>query len=318
MIHFKNQPKFSEHEVDQKFNDRRRNLLPFMERFLSTDELFKDKTVWVEFSHEGVSSLVSFIETDDQKYVLKIPLRLAAEGEAMFLKEWEAVGVTVPHVFKEGKFGDHPYILMKYIEAPVLSRRSEDELVERKVNVEMGKALSRMHTSETQGYGRIMGGKPEYQEFEAWIRSEDINKRVVAVREGGWLDDEHGPISVAIDILIEYCKAGPASTYCHFDFGANNILDTTPLTIIDPDPMFNNGIIDIGRSMLIAISQGHPDSGEQLKSGYFSDRPLDEKALLASILLNTYWKFPYWHKTGRHEQMEVVKQYLKQNRHLLG
>src|SRR3989344_9265428 len=108
MITFKNRPRLSEHEVDQKYNERRLMLLSHMEQFLSTDGLFKEKEVSVEFSHSGVSSLLSFIEANGVKYVLKIPLRPTMEGEAQFLKEWEAENVSVSNVYEEGIIVNFP------------------------------------------------------------------------------------------------------------------------------------------------------------------------------------------------------------------
>ena len=121
-IVFKNQPKLSGFEIDKRYDDLRSMLVPYIENFLSTDELFKDKQVNVEFSHQGVSSLLSFVEVGDEKYVLKIPLNTTfAEGEATFLKAWESTGVATPHILREGIIADFPYILMSYVDAPVLA-----------------------------------------------------------------------------------------------------------------------------------------------------------------------------------------------------
>jgi fructosamine-3-kinase len=312
MINFKNQPKLYEHEIDQKFNERRLNLAPQIEQLLSTHELFAGKEVSVEFSHNGVSSLVSFIEVDGQKFVLKIPLKPIAEGEGKFLKEWEAAGVSVPHVFREGNLGDHPYILMSFIDAPILMDAIKDGSAKKDFSVEMGTILAMMHSIKAEGYGRIIEGKPEYEKFKEWITSEDIQKRISFVQENNLLTDEHGLISDVIDVLISYSEKSPESTYCHFDFGATNIMATEPLTVIDPDPMLNHGIIDIGRGILLEISGGH--SGEQLKQGYFSDKEIDSSALQAAIVLNAYWKFPYWHKKNKTEQIESARRYLSQTR----
>lgn len=312
LVTFLNQPKLLEHEIDQEFNERRLNLVPQIEQLLSTDELFAGKEVDVAFSHNGVSSLVSFIEVLGQKFVLKIPLKPTAEGEGKFLKEWEAVGVSVPHVFKEGNLGDYPYILMSFIDAPVLVDAIKDGSVKKDFSIEMGKILAKMHSTKAEGYGRIIQGKPEYEKFKEWITSDNIQERISFVQENNLLTDEHGPISDVIDILIAYNEKSPESTYCHFDFGATNIMATEPFTVIDPDPMLNNGIIDIGRSILLEISGGH--TGEQLKQGYFLDKEIDLSALQAAIVLNTYWKFRYWYRKNKTKQIESVRSYLSQTR----
>src|SRR5436853_371717 len=112
LVTFKNQPYLTKHEVDREANKLRVELVPQIESFLSNDELFSGKKVDVEFSHQGVASLVCFIEAEEGKFVLKIPLNpTSVEGEGEFLKAWEAAGVPVPHVFKEGKLAQSSYTL---------------------------------------------------------------------------------------------------------------------------------------------------------------------------------------------------------------
>ncbi len=317
MITFKNQPKLSGFDIDKRADELRVTLIPYIKEFLETDDLFKDKEVNIEFSHTGVSSLVGFLEVEGEKYVLKIPLFNSsyAGSEALFLKTWESVGVPVPHVYKEGTIGGRTYILMEYVDAPILLDVIKKGEAKKDVSVELGKTLAQMHTSKAEGYGRVMEGKPQYKTFKEWISDEDIQDRIAYVKEQNLLTDEHGSIDRTIDILIEYAKDKDISTYCHFDFGASNILATEPPTVIDPNPMLNNGIIDIGRSMLLSISGG--SDGEQLKRGYFSERGCDTQALHAAIILSAYWKFAYWHKKGKTEEIENVRKYLAQTNHLL-
>lgn len=316
MITFKNQPRLSEYEVDQKYNERRLILLSHMEQFLSTDELFKEKEINVEFSHSGISSLLSFIEANGEKYVLKIPLRPTMEGETQFLKEWEAVNVPVPHVYKEGVIANFPYILMQYVDAPLLMDAINNGTAKKDISIDIGKTLAKMHTSKAEGCGRIIKGKPEHKTFKEWVISEDLQKRFHDVQENNLLGDKHGALTKVLDTLIAYAEADGTSTYCHFDFGANNILATEPLTVIDPDPMVNNSIIDIGRSVLLEISGGY--TGEQLKEGYFGGKgDFDAQALQASVILNAYWKFPYWYKKNKTKQIEHVRRYLSQTSHFL-
>ena len=61
-IHFKNQPKLSGSEIDKNRDERRLALVSSIENFLLNDDLFRGKEIEVEFSHEGISSLVCFIE----------------------------------------------------------------------------------------------------------------------------------------------------------------------------------------------------------------------------------------------------------------
>ena len=310
-IKYKNKPKLSEHEIDKISNDRRITLVPLLESFLSSDEMFVGKDISVEYSHQGVSALVAFIEAGADKYVLKIPLNPTAEGEALFLNKWEEVGVTVPHVYKEGKLGDHPYILMSFVDAPMLSESIKNGLVKSDIWVDLGKILHNMHKPSAEGYGCLVDGKAEFTTFKDWITSEKVQEKIKYVEEAGLLDTKLWPISNVIDTLVAYDERNPKSSYCHMDFCADDIMASVPLTIIDPDPMFNNGIIDIGRSLQVLSAQGNYDHVEDLKEGYFSNNAsYDKSALRAAIILSAYMKFRYWHKTGRDKEMAMVRKYL--------
>lgn len=315
---FKNQPRLSGFEIDKRYDDLRLMLVPYIEDFLSTDELFKDKQVSVEFSHHGVSSLLSFIEVGEEKCVLKIPLNTTfADGEATFLKAWESIGVATPHILREGAIADFPYILMSYVDASLLSDAIAQGKVKEDVFVEMGRTLRMMHTPKAEGYGYVAEGKPQYKTFNDWVESEDMQKRIKLIQENNLLTDEHGSISKVLSVLISYVEKNPISTYCHFDFGAKNILNTTPLTVIDPNPMLNNGVIDIGRTIVLVVSGGSLERAEKLKRGYFGEDSFDAQALQASIILNTYMKFPYWHKKNKTQQIARLQEYLAQTRYLL-
>ena len=310
-INYKNKPRLSEHEIDNTPNDRRIALVPLLEYFLSSDEMFVGKDISVEYSHQGVSSLVVFIEADANKYVLKVPLNPTAEGEALFLKKWEEVGVTVPHVYKEGKLGDHSYILLSFVDAPTLLESIKKGLVKSDIWVDLGKILYNMHKPSAEGYGRLVDGKAQYTTFKDWIMSEKVQEKIKYVEEAGLLDTKLWPISNMIDTLVAYDERNPKSSYCHMDFSADDIMASVPPTIIDPDPMFNNGIIDIGCSLQVLSAQGNYDHVEDLKEGYFSNNAsYDKSALRAAIILSAYMKFRYWHKTGRDKEMAMVRKYL--------
>jgi fructosamine-3-kinase len=316
-IVFKNEPKLSEHEVDRKFNERRITLIPFVKDFISNHNLFKDKEINVMFAQKGVSSLVCIIESSNEKLVLKIHLSISHSlGEGQFLKAWEQVGVKVPHVIEDGMINGHAYTLMKYIDAPILSEMyNNKELLDKGIYFEMGHTLSVMHSPKAEGYGLVVDGKAEFTEFKDWINSEDMQKRYQYVAENMLLGEEHGSLATAIEILTEHANSEKKSSYCHDDFGASNIFATSPITVFDPNPRFNNRYLDLGRTVYNHMAKGvFP---KQLVDGYFENKPYNEKVLHASILINSYFKFPYAHKTKRLEIMENIKEYLIKNRHLL-
>ncbi|MCC6323739.1 phosphotransferase [Candidatus Nomurabacteria bacterium] len=315
-IVFKNQPKLSEHEVDNKFNERRLSLIPYVRDYISSHDLFKNKEVNVTFAHKGISSLVCIIETANEKLVLKISLGSHGTAEAQFLRVWEEVGVKVPHVIEDGMLNGHAFTLMEYIDAPILSEiYNNRELLKNGIYFEMGHTLSVMHSPKAEGYGRVVDGKAEFTEFKDWINSEDMKKRYQYVSENMLLGEEHGSLTTAIEILIEHTNNENKSSYCHDDFGTSNMFATHPITIFDPSPKFNNRYIDLGRTLYNHIAKGvFP---KQLIDGYFENKPYQEKVLHASILISSYFKFPYSHKKKRLEIMQNIKEYLIQNKHLL-
>lgn len=318
-ITFHNEPKLSEHEVDNKFNERRLNLIPHVKNFISNHERFQNKKVSVSFAHEGVSSLVCIIETPDEKMVLKIPLSLSySSGEGQFLKVWEKAGVKVPHVIEEGVISEHVYTLMEYIDAPILAEKySWQEQIEKKIYLEMGSTLSLMHSPKTEGYGRVVNGKAEFNTFREWLESADMQKRFKYCKENMLLSDEHGSLDIALEILTEHINK-TKSSYCHDDFGTGNIFATEPITVFDPNSRFNNGYIDLGRSIFsIIFNKGRNEAIEQIIKGYFGDDAYDIGVLHASIMLASYMKFTYAHQTNKIKKIQNIQEYLTKNKHLL-
>ncbi len=322
-ITFANEPKLSEHEVDQKFNERRKKLVPLMRDFIAEHPLFSGKNVDVTFLHTGVSSLVSTIETSDKKLVLKIPLsELNSRLEGVFLKAWEDVGVKVPHVLEEGEIGEHFYVLMEYVDSETVSSKyAGEESLEKSVYYDLGKLLRQMHEAKAEGYSNIVNKKsePEYFSVTEWLKGDaNMQRQVEYVKEHQLLDDEkHGSIEDVFKILISSIGESKESVYCHNDFGGGNVFATEPFTVFDPWPCFHHPFMDISRS-LIQISEGSiGEAGEQFLDGYFGDEEYDKKLFHAFLVLNITVKLPYMHKTKRTEKIEGLQRYLEQTKDLL-
>ncbi len=317
---FLNEPKLSVHEVDQKFNESRIALIPYIKDFISKHERFKGKEAKVTFAQKGVSSLVSIIETKEQKLVLKIRLRVAPSlGDAEFLKIWEQAGVRVPQVIENGELNGHTYLLMNYVDAPVVKEAyTKGESINRGIYVEMGKILKVMHTPEAEGYGKMVNGKALYTQFNDWLSSNEIQQHVKSVQENKFLGGEHGSLPLALQILAEHVNKEKKSSYCHGDFGTGNIFATNPLTIFDPNPTFNNKYIDLGRSVIKGVANtGRVEAGEQMIEGYFGGENFDRKVLHSSILLNAYMQSTYQHRTKNFDSIKITEEYLIKNKHLL-
>ena len=316
-IIFHNQPKLSEHEVDREFNERRVALVPLIEDFVSSSNQFKDGEVEVTFSDKGVSSLVCFLKTASRKLVLKVPLSLTGiAGEALFLKAWEKVGVKVPHVFSEGMLGNHNYLLIEYIDAPMLAGlNSHEEMIEKGIYLEMGQTLRLMHEPKGQGWGKVVSGRGEYDNFTDWLGAGDTLKRIEYVKDNQLLGSEHGSLEKAFALLMDYVGPGIESSYCHLDFGCNNIFATQPITVFDPNPQFSHGVIDVGRTIVNHLALGiFP---QPFVDGYFNGEVYDKQVLQASILFSALIKLPYQHKRHKTEFIQNIQKYLRENSSLL-
>ena len=188
-INFKNQPTLSPHEVDKTFNERRINLIPAIQDFISNHELFKNGEVSITFLTGGVSSLVTILETKERKVILKIPLsKTFSQGEGLFLKVWEKAGVKVPRIVDEGILNEHSYVMYDYVEAKTLGGNySLEELIQRKVYFEMVEILRKMHVPKSNGYGQVRGGRAEYSAFIDWINSPELESKIGYVKENNCL-----------------------------------------------------------------------------------------------------------------------------------
>ncbi len=115
-----------------------------------------------------------------------------------------------------------------------------------------------------------------------------------------------------------YAESQKQSSYCHDDFGTSNIFATDPITVFDPNPRFNNGYMDLGRSILMIAGSEQPGPKiEQLIEGYFGQEPYSAKALQSAILINAAMKLPYSHKKGRTELTSNIQKFLSERSGLL-
>ena len=314
-IIFLDKPIFSEDEVDQARNEKKKELIPKIEEFVSHHALFKDIEVTISFAKEGKSSLVSIIETEEGKYVLKMTLTDLPEKEGAFLNVWEEDGVSVPHVIEEGVLGKNLYILMSFVNADTLSNTySGEEMVSRRLFVELGSALSKMHTRNVRDEDLAHDGHPGRAQFPKFATS-----RLAYIKEHSILNDkEHGSIERAIEIIKQYMATDDRRTYCHNDLAPYNAFATDPVTIFDPSPAFNHPYMDLGMTMVLSASMyDSEDIVPQLIEGYFADKTIDPQVIHAFVVFNSHRRIPRWHMTNRLERIFRMQKYLKNNKGLM-
>jgi fructosamine-3-kinase len=307
LISYTNEPKLSPHEADGVFNERRGALHAQIENVLASLPRISGRNTTITFAHEGISSLIAILDFGNEKNVLKIPLtRNYSEGDVLFLKTWQGAGVRVPEIYEEGIVDGHSFCIMEYIDAPTLANAyTPQELLERGIYAEMGRTLRQMHTPTASNFGRVLNGEPEFATFKNWLEGPDIAGRIAYVQERELLSEKHGSVENMFETLQAHTVR---STYCHDDLATTNVFATKPLTVFDPNPRFNDGYIDLSRSVVRLASKGV--SEDAFVDGYFNGETYDEQVLRAAVLLTTYMKLPYWHKTGRKEHIGEMSRYL--------
>lgn len=312
---------------DSRDKERQDELIQTVQDFIASDEQFKDRVKPAEFSLHGVSSIITTIETPEGKSVLKVPMSEHAVGaEPTFLKQWEEVGVSVPHVMREGMLGSHPFWVMNFIDAQTVNRAYESkiELAKSGALREMGTTLRRMHSVPAEGVGRPIRTEEglieaPFPDFKSWLESEGTQQRIEKALKTGLLREEHGSIEMASEILLDYAQNNPKTSFCHYDYSAGNIFNTKPLTVFDPDTMYNHGIIDLGRAVLIAAGEGQVAVDDLIAGYYEGHNEADPRAIHAAVTFAAYSKMSFWSKMGasRATRVSNAQRYLLERKNLL-
>jgi len=145
----------------------------------------------------------------------------------------------------------------------------EDSDEKRKLYYKAGEILQNMHKPKGIGFGNVINKRGEFDSFSEWINSEDMTDRELYIKENNILGSEFDLYEKAKEILIDYVGNSNQSSFCHFDYSTGHLFATEPLTVFDPNPAFNNGIIDLGRTLVnyIGYSGDYP---KEIVEGYFA------------------------------------------------
>lgn len=290
-----NEPKQSLFETDRWINRRRRSLVGSLERFVLESPSFRSRHLTLKFAGSGNSSLVCFIDGDADAYVLKLHLRGTCVAETHFLKAWKGVRVSVPEVVDHGNMGDTSYILMNRVCAPLLSTALRRGATMPRPYFEMGRTMRVMHSVQTNGYGAFVSGHGEYTTMKEWLYSDPIQMRIDAAFTNNLLGLSQDDLDQAFDELIHYSDRQKATSYCHYDFSPGNVLATQPLTVVDPFPLVNVGLLDLGRTVhLMAAKMVAPGGIDEFIRGYFGDESVDIRVIRAAVIVSAYTKCYYW------------------------
>lgn len=315
-VTFTNKSQLLAAETTEGRTERRQRLVGELEPFLASHKRFAGQALQVTFLGNGIKSLAALIETKTDRVVFKLPLSTKhSTGEALFLRMWQQTGVRTPKIIEEGFLGEHPYAFLEYIDAqPLKKTRTLSRLLEEETFIRMGQLLRMMHEPRTSGYGQVIDGEPEYSTFNEWIKNLSFERSIAYVREHQLLTPAHGSLDEAISRLATFAKDNPSSSYCHGDFSTYNVLDTEPLTVIDPNPRFMHGYFDLAWTLYVTVRIGNPDEVRlQYLRGYFGSDHYDTEALRAALLLHAYTRLPYSHREHKAEYVQNVQTFLANN-----
>ena len=311
-ITFTNELTFSSFEADKLRNEKKQFLFEHLKDFLSTNERFKGKEVSVTFTSKGYSSFVCVLETEGGKSVLKIPIVSQRKGEGDFLRAWESVGVLVPQVLEEGEFGEYPYILLSYVDAPTLKEvyGSREKLLDEGGYQEMGRILRKMHEAHGEGFGKLEDGKARYETFGEMLEGEPYTTKFQFLEEHNLWKEQYGTFEEILGTLRNFVGNGKESSYCHNDFDPANLFATEPFTVFDPGPAMNHPYVDLAMAIVSGVSFLGEKAADELKAGYFNEgEEINEEALFAAMALVSWIKFYRWQRIERFDRIKNTQDY---------
>ncbi len=289
-------------------------ILKWIPDYILQRDLVNEGNIKIFFLSGGVSSIVCRIETDSEKYVLKIlTSHDVTEGEALFLREWSRIGIRTPRIVDEGISLGHAYLLMEHIEAKTLSQKfTPQELLEKKIFFTLGRTLAIMHTPTARGCGEIKGGTVQFNDARTWWQGSKIKEEIAYAMENKLIPETLiDSLSSDIEDFIGYIDTD-RTVFCHNDFSVSHVFATEPLTVIDPNPIIHHPLFDVARSILTIanLSIDLSDGTRMFLEGYKEQSSCSLTYLKSALLLQACLKFSYWHRAGKSKSIEKARKFL--------
>lgn len=297
--------------------DMHKALVPF----LSSHKLFKGKEIKLGYFPDiGESSYIVVIQAGDKKFVFKSardPNLISIE--AAILAEWNRREIKTPHIWEKGLISDHPYLLMDYIDEPLIGDFSVNSLLEKSFIQEMGHTLRKMSQVTGVGYGKTTDSifQGAFNSFDEYI------KQALAQNENlNYLEDQRyldllwrKKLTRAVDIISQDILENKVqSVVCHMDFSIYNTFATHPITVFDPgDARLNHPYIDLAQSLLIFFNLSNDITllrSEFLKGYLESDEVINESVLNACLYIQGVKKLNTWVKKGRFVKAKILKEFI--------
>lgn len=253
---------------------------------------------------DGDSSVVYYLETKDNRYIVKFA---PAKGDLMprklFFEEWSKQGVKTPTIYKVREADVRiPYelALIEFIDADTLSRTySKKELYENGYYGMLGTTLAKMHKAKGKGFREL--NNPTLLVGKHKTLSEELDydikqKRLDKLIEKAYVDPSVEQYYQEAIELLEDNMAGKMPSLCHNDFLPYNIMATEPITVFDPSPSISSPLKDLGSTVgkiLLKDSSYIKDAARQMVAMYEKEfGELDYATLNAAIYISYIRKIP--------------------------
>ncbi len=314
---------------------------PKIENWMSPDEIeFRKKAI--EYLHQasemgivpfeikefgifptGETSVVFLV---NKTFVVKM-LRYSGplESEAAFFQIWRDNDIKTPAVFKVHTSNTELPVcvsVLEYINADLLEKTTTPkERIKSGVSREMGIIMAKMHQAKGEKIGNPTFNNyriGEFQNIKAKLDSDHgIKKRINFLIDNRIINNDFFEmLSMSANILDKELEDGIQPTLNHNDFRPNNILNTKPLTIIDPTPEINHPAIDLALPLLKSEIEDDKYGfleRDEILNGYRSLQIISDSGLSAGFVLTGLELIYYWHRSDKVKKVEKALKILEKH-----
>lgn len=273
---------------------------------------------------DGDISVVFLVNQQDQPYVVKMVDRTGViEAESWCYQKWAENGVKTPNVINvHSKDNKLPVsvLVMEYIPAKSLDNVHDTQSrIDNGISYQMGVNLARIHKIKGTGYGEptsenILVGM--YKSLSSLLDEELLREKIPALLSQQLLTQKDLDFVIkAVAVLEKDITNGMTPSLLHNDYGPNNILNTHPLTVIDPGPKLGHPVLCLALPLLKSKARnmelGQIETDEILK-GYREITPIEDNIITAGQIIRSIYLIDTWNKKGKPKKVERMLSILRE------
>ncbi len=275
-------------------------------------KLFENKlnvqNIKVVGEEKGIHSVVRIVQSDDKKYIVKFSVWPVKAFREKFAYQKLFGLIPMPHLLVSGQ----DYVIQDYVEGKFLDevRLSEQEI--RKIYIELGRILKRIHQIKTAGAGFIeTDGKGGHKSFKDFVNSW-LDDHLDILRKSNLVSKKNfSKLQKYIDDQKDFLRVEDYRLL-HYDLEEWNvkIKGKKIIAIIDFGDLFSGPIEwDFARSYLTHYFEGRFN---YLIEGYGNKVDLEKVKYYA--VLEILFTFPYNHNNNKlklDHQLKILRDILQ-------